>query len=104
MQWPAEWPANALIAQRCALWATRQRRVKEFAHVVGRRQWTEGADIADRDVLAAAAPDAGLDAAAMLNAIAAPELKEQLRGVTEAAWSIGVRGVPTVRVGNALFF
>ncbi len=104
MHWPAQWPANALVAQRCALWATRRRRVKEFAHSVGHRQWAEGADIADREVLAAAASDAGLDAAEMLQAVAAPELKEQLRAVTQAAWDAGVRGVPTVRVGDALFF
>jgi 2-hydroxychromene-2-carboxylate isomerase len=104
MHWPAVWPANALAAQRCALWAARQRRLEEFAHLVARRQWTEGANIADREVLAAAASDVGLDAAEMAAAIATPELKEQLRSVTEAAWEAGVRGVPTMRVGDALFF
>jgi 2-hydroxychromene-2-carboxylate isomerase len=75
-----------------------------FARAVCRRQWTEGADIADRDVLAAAAVEAGLDGAGMLGAIQAPELKEHLRGVTERAWEAGVRGVPTLRVGEELFF
>jgi 2-hydroxychromene-2-carboxylate isomerase len=104
MTWPGGWPANALGAMRCAVWADRQHRLAAFAHAVCRRQWAEGADIADRDVLAACATEAGLDAAEMLAAIQAPELKEQLRSVTERAWEAGVRGVPTLRVGESLFF
>jgi 2-hydroxychromene-2-carboxylate isomerase len=104
MDWPPEWPANALRAMRCATWAGRQRRLPDFARVVGRRQWTQGADIADPDVLAACAREAGLDAGAMLEAIRTPELKEQLRATTEGAFGDGVRGVPTVRVGERLFF
>lgn len=104
MAWPPDWPANALSAMRCATWAARQRRLAEFAHVVGRRQWTQAADIADLDVLGACAREAGLDAGAMLEAIRAPELKEQLRTTTERAFQDGVRGVPTVRVGEQLFF
>jgi 2-hydroxychromene-2-carboxylate isomerase len=104
MDWPPDWPANALSAMRCATWAARQRRLPEFARVVGRRQWTQAADIADRDVLAACAREVGLDAEAMFEAIQAPELKEQLRAATERAFGDGVRGVPTVRVGERLFF
>jgi 2-hydroxychromene-2-carboxylate isomerase len=104
MTWPSAWPANALAAMRCAIWTARQHRLAPFAHVVCRRQWAEGADIADREVLAACATEAGLDGAEMLAAIQASELKEQLRSVTEGAWEAGVRGVPTLRIGQALFF
>jgi 2-hydroxychromene-2-carboxylate isomerase len=104
MDWPADWPANALVAMRCATWAARQRGLPEFARIVGRRQWTQAADIADLGVLAACAREAGLDAEAMLEAIRTPELKEQLRATTERAFQDGVRGVPTVRVGERLFF
>jgi 2-hydroxychromene-2-carboxylate isomerase len=104
MRWPDAWPANALAAMRCAIWARRQGRLEAFAREVGRRQWTEAADISDLDVLAACATTVGLDAAAMLATIREPELKEQLRSVTERAWEAGVRGVPTLRVGEALFF
>jgi 2-hydroxychromene-2-carboxylate isomerase len=104
MDWPADWPANALSAMRCATWAARQRRLAEFARIVGRRQWTAAADITDPDVLAACAEEAGLDAGSMLQAIQAPELKEQLRATTERAFQDGVHGVPTLRVGEQLFF
>src|SRR6202012_4653858 len=75
MDWPPDWPANALSAMRCATWAARERGLDRFANVVGRRQWTEAADIADLDVLVACAGEAGLDAEAMLEAIRTPELK-----------------------------
>ena len=104
MTWPDDWPANALAAMRCSVWAERQGRLGRFARVVCRRQWVEGANIADREVLAASATEAGLDGAAMLEAIQAAELKEQLRSATERAWEAGVRGVPTLRVGEAVFF
>jgi 2-hydroxychromene-2-carboxylate isomerase len=104
MSWPPDWPANALSAMRCAIWAERQRRLTPFAREVVRCQWTEGADISDPDVLAACATAVGLDAAEMLQAIQAPELKEHLRSVTERAWEAGVRGVPTLRIGERLFF
>ena len=71
---------------------------------MARRQWTEAADISDLDVLGACATAVGLDAAEMLEAIRAPELKEQLRSLTERAWEAGVQGVPTLRVGEQLFF
>ena len=76
----------------------------QFAHVVGRRQWTEAADIADLEVLIECAREAGLDVDAMREAIRTPELKEQLRATTERAFEDGVRGVPTVRVGERVFF
>ncbi|MGH2893824.1 MAG: 2-hydroxychromene-2-carboxylate isomerase [Solirubrobacteraceae bacterium] len=104
MHWPPEWPANALNAMRCATWVGRPRRLAQFAHVVGRRQWAEAADIAELNVLADCATEAGLDAAAMLEAIRAPELKEQLRATTDRAWRDGVKGVPTLGIGDQLFF
>jgi 2-hydroxychromene-2-carboxylate isomerase len=104
MLWPSEWPANALSAMRCAVWAARQRRLAAFAQIMGQRQWTHGADIADLDVLVACAGEAGLDATAMLEGIQAPELKEDLRATTERAWQAGVQGVPTLRIGAKLFF
>jgi 2-hydroxychromene-2-carboxylate isomerase len=104
MDWPPDWPANALAAMRCATWAGRKRRLEEFAQVVGRRQWAHAADIADVEVLAGCAGEVGLDAEEMLHDIQMPELKEQLRATTERAWQAGVKGVPTVGVGERLFF
>ena len=31
MDWPPQWPANALSSMRCAIWAVRRRRLPPFA-------------------------------------------------------------------------
>jgi protein-disulfide isomerase len=47
---------------------------------------------------------AGLDAAALTAAIADPAVKDDLRARTDAALALGVRGVPTVAVGDRLLY
>jgi 2-hydroxychromene-2-carboxylate isomerase len=102
--WHAHWPINTLSAMRAATWAKREGRVREFATVAFRAHFANGEDLADLAVLAACAERAGLDGGAMVEAIATPELKDALKQVTQAAWDAGVRGVPTLRIGDALFF
>lgn len=104
LRWPAGWPGNGLMAMRCATWAGEQGRGEAFARAVFDRQFVDGADIADLDVLLECAGDAGLDAKALSAALARRALKESLRQATERAWDDGVRGVPTVRIGDALFY
>lgn len=104
MHWPAVWPANGLMAMRCATWAQRQGRGWAFARVVFRRQFVHGADITDIAVLLEAALEAGLDPDALREAYEDAAVKQALRDVTEDAWALGVRGIPTVRVGSALFY
>ena len=102
--WPDRWPGNSLAAGRAATWAKREGAGREFARAVYRRQFAGGADITDLDVLAAAAGDAGLDPAQLGPAIATQEIKDALRRSTEAAWERGVHGVPSIRVGERIFF
>jgi 2-hydroxychromene-2-carboxylate isomerase len=104
LRWPADWPTDGLAAMRCATWACERRRGEAFARVVFERQFTEGADIADLDVLLACAGEVGLDVGALARDLRLPALKGSLREATERAWEAGVRGVPTVRVGEALFY
>jgi 2-hydroxychromene-2-carboxylate isomerase len=104
LRWPEGWPADGLIAMRCATWACEQGRGEAFARAVFERQFVAGADIADLDVLLGCAGDAGLDAEALRAALELPSLKESLREATDRAWGEGVRGVPTVRIGRVLFY
>lgn len=104
LRWPADWPANGLVAMRCAVWAGEQGRGDAFARTVFDKQFVEGADIGDLDVLFGCAGDAGLDVEALSAALQLPALKEALRKSTDRAWEDGVRGVPTVRIGDVLFY
>jgi 2-hydroxychromene-2-carboxylate isomerase len=92
--WPPGWPADGLPAMRAATWAAQRGTLDAFAAELFRRQFAEGADIADPAVLAAAA---GVEQAELLAAVADPVVKSALRETTDAAWDAGVRGVPTLR-------
>jgi 2-hydroxychromene-2-carboxylate isomerase len=104
LRWPPGWPGNGLPAMRAATWAKREGRADAFARAVFHLQFATGADIAELAVLAAGAEHAGLDPAALPDAIAAPEIKDELRRATDAAWAAGVRGVPTLRLGERLYY
>lgn len=101
MDTPASHPFNPLALLRLA-WAcapeggTPNRRVCEavFRHV-----WRGGADAADPARVAALAQSlaAGRDAAG-------EAVKQQLRAATDEAMSLGIFGVPTLQVGERLFW
>jgi 2-hydroxychromene-2-carboxylate isomerase len=104
LAWPTDWPAHSLAANRAATWAKSQGAVGPFARAVYRRQFSQAADIADIEVLAVAAEEVGLDPDRLHEAVTRQEIKDALRRATDGAWDAGVRGVPSVRVGDRLFY
>ena len=102
--WPAGWPVNGLAAMRAATWAKRQGRTHEFALAVFDQEFVHGRDISEPATLRAAALEAGLDPERLADAIGSPDLKEQLRQATDAAWRAGVRGVPSLRIGATIYY
>ena len=101
---PPGWPSDALAAMRAAVWAARQGRGGEFARAVCRAEFVHGRDPTDLDMLAECAAHAGLDARALPQAIQRPEIKDDLRRRTAAAWDAGVRGVPTLLAGGVIYY
>lgn len=101
---PPGWPSDALAAMRGAVWAARQGRLPAYAHAVFRAQFVDGRDPTDLGVLAACASQAGLDGGELTEAIARPEIKDELRRATGAAWDAGVRGVPTLIARGVLYY
>jgi 2-hydroxychromene-2-carboxylate isomerase len=104
LRWPPSWPANGLVAMRCALWAKQQGAADAFARAVFRREFGRGEDISDMPVLLDCAREAGLDADAMARELELAPVKEALREATQAAWDAGVRGVPSLKVGESIFY
>ena len=101
--WPEGWPVNSLQAMRAATWATQQGAGATFARAAYRREFAEGRGLGE-DLLAEAAEEAGLDPGALLTATADDAVKLELRRATEAAWAVGVQGVPTLEAGRRLYF
>ena len=104
LTWPEDWPAQTLGPARAAAWAHRQGATQAYLRAYWHRVFAMGSPAGDMTTLTATAQDAGLDATALPEAIGEPELKDALREWTDAAWAIGVRGIPTLAAGDELFY
>jgi 2-hydroxychromene-2-carboxylate isomerase len=104
MRWPDPWPSNYLEAMRATTYAFSVGRGREFALSAFRRGFQRGCDLSITANVLAAARDAGLDPAEVQEAIRDPQIKRSLRDATDAAFELGVFGVPTVAIGSELFW
>ncbi|MEA2399045.1 MAG: hypothetical protein QOK25_2601 [Thermoleophilaceae bacterium] len=105
VRWPDPWPPNGLHAMRAATLAERIGCGRELALAAFRLAFTEGADLGDPEVIRLAAARASADDAdAIVAGIAGQDVKDELRDNTAAAVELGVIGVPTLAVGERLFW
>jgi 2-hydroxychromene-2-carboxylate isomerase len=100
--WPPTWPAWSAAPARAAVWAAQGGVLEPYLTAYWRRVFAEGAEPADGATLAGAAAEAGLDPGRLPAAIADPGLKAALREATDAAWTRGVRTIPTLDHDGAL--
>ncbi|PCC72585.1 2-hydroxychromene-2-carboxylate isomerase [Nannocystis exedens] len=101
LRMPPNHPMRTVAALRCVLAAGLH---LPLVHRIYRAYWDENADIGDREVLARALAEVGLDAAAILARAESPAIKDELRRRTDEAIARGVFGVPTYFVGDQLFW
>jgi 2-hydroxychromene-2-carboxylate isomerase len=104
IRWPDPWPSNYLFAMRVATYAFRQGRGREFTLRAFRLAFQDGNDLAISKHVLQAAADAGLDPRAAEEATQDSEVKLALRAATDAAHALGIFGVPTIAVGDELFW
>ncbi len=106
VRWPEGWPREtySLAPLRAMLLAERRGLLKPLTLALYRRAFVEGRSLAELDSVLAAAEEAGLGADSVRDAIDDPELKQRLRETTDEALALGVHGVPTVAVGEQLFW
>jgi 2-hydroxychromene-2-carboxylate isomerase len=104
MRWPDPWPSNYLTAMRATTFAFNEGRGREFAMHAFRAGFQQGKDMSIAAHVFDAARQAGLDRDEVERATQDPGLKQQLRDATDAAHELGVFGVPTVAIGEELFW
>jgi 2-hydroxychromene-2-carboxylate isomerase len=104
IRWPEGWPNNTLNAMRVAVWAQQIGRTVAFSLAAFRQAFAGGKDLSDIDYVLMAAAACELHPNAVLKAIDTQSVKDRLREVTQAAYDRGVRGVPTIAVGDELFW
>jgi 2-hydroxychromene-2-carboxylate isomerase len=104
VRWPDPWPGNYLMAMRAATFAECNALGREFAICAFRHAFREGRDLSLPEHVLEAAHQVGLDPREVADATREPEIKLALREATDAAHSGGVFGVPTIVIGDELFW
>ena len=103
---PDAWPVESwsLVPLRAALVADERGLLREFSRAAYRISFVESRSLAELDNVLAAAREAGLEQDEVRDGIARPEIKQRLKGNTEEALARGVTGIPTVAIGDELFW
>jgi 2-hydroxychromene-2-carboxylate isomerase len=104
VRWPDGWPNNTLKAMRAAVFAQSIGRAVAFSLAAFRQAFAGGKDLSDVDNVLIAAAACELHPNAVLKAIETQSVKDKLRAVTVEAYDRGVRGVPTIAVGDELYY
>jgi 2-hydroxychromene-2-carboxylate isomerase len=104
VRWPEPWPANCLKAMRVATYAQQIGRTVAFALAAFRQAFAGGKDLSEVDNVLIAAAACELHPKAVLQGMELQSTKDRLRQNTQDAYDLGVRGVPTVAVGDQLFW
>lgn len=104
IRWPDPWPANTLTAMRAATFAKRTGRTVAFALAAFRQAFAGGRDLSQLDNVLLAAAACELHPRAVLKGIESRSVKDELRAATEEAIARGVTGVPSIAVGERVFW
>lgn len=106
VRYPVGWPADtySVAPLRAALLASDQDQRRAVSLELYRTAFAEGQHLGDEEVVLDAAERAGMDREAVRVGIQRQQIKDQLRSDTDEALARGVAGVPTVAVGDELFW
>jgi 2-hydroxychromene-2-carboxylate isomerase len=104
IKWPEPFPANTLLAMRAATYAKEIGRGPSFSLAAFRQAFAAGRDLTEPDNVLIAAAAAEMHPRAVLSAVERDSVKRRLREATERAGQLGVRGVPSVVIGDQVFW
>jgi 2-hydroxychromene-2-carboxylate isomerase len=102
--WPEPWPGNTLAAMRAATFAKQTGRSVSFALAAFRQAFAAGRDLSETDNVLLAAAACELHPNAVIKAVQTEAVKGALREATERAAALGVIGVPSIAVGEEVFW
>ena len=104
VRWPEAWPQSTLTPMRAAIFAQKAGRAVAFSLAAFRQAFAGARDLSDTDNVLIAAAACELHPNAVLKGIQSRSVKDGLREATERAAERGVTGVPTLAVGDRLFW
>jgi 2-hydroxychromene-2-carboxylate isomerase len=106
VRYPEGWPIESysLLPVRAATYAKESGRVVSFSLAAFRQHFAAGRDLSELDNVLLAAAACELHPNAVTKGMETASVKDRLRRATEEAIQLGVVGVPTVAVGERLFW
>lgn len=104
VRWPDPWPPNGLFAMRVAIFAKEIGRTVAFSLAAFRQAFAAGRDLGEPDNVLIAAASVELHPNAITKAVSRQAIKDRLREATDEAGERGVTGVPSVVVGDEVFW
>jgi 2-hydroxychromene-2-carboxylate isomerase len=106
VRYPEGWPvaSYSLTPIRAATYAKESGRVVSFSLAAFRQAFAAGRDLSDPDNVLLAAAACELHPKAVLKGIETKSVKERVRAATEEAVELGVTGIPTIAIGDELFW
>jgi 2-hydroxychromene-2-carboxylate isomerase len=102
--WPDPWPGNTLFAMWAATFAKQTGRTVSFALAAFRQAFAAGRDLTDPENVLVAAAACELHPNALTKAVETKGVKDGLREATDGAAELGVKGVPSLVVGERVFW
>ena len=93
---------NTMDSHRLMRWASDEGRADQLAETLFRRNFKDGEDLGDPEVLIAAAEEVGMDPGRVRARLATDEDRDSIAQQDEAARRAGVSGVPTFVFDNKL--
>ena len=105
-RWIDGWPIEtySLLPLRAAVFAAGAGRVVSFSLAAFRQFFAAGRTLAELDNVLIAAAASELHPRAVTKGIESRTVKDELRAATDEAIALGVPGVPTVAIGDQLFW
>lgn len=103
IRWPGRWPPDSHDAMLAATYAKRIGRAVAFSLAAFRQAFAGGRDLGDRDTLLIAGAACEIHPTALLKALGMESVTAGLAAATARARKAGVRSLPAVEVGDAVF-
>lgn len=104
ISWPDPFPGNTLYAMRVATFAKEIGKTVSFSLAAFRQAFAGGRDLSAPDNVHIAAAAAEMHPRAIEAAVGRDTIKAALRDATDRAGDLGVFGVPSVVVGDEVFW
>jgi 2-hydroxychromene-2-carboxylate isomerase len=106
VRWPAGWPKESysLQAMRAATFAKDVGKAVAFSLAAFRQQFNGGRPLSDFDNVLIAGAACELHPKALTQAVERQAIKDRLKEATDEAIAFEVPGVPSVRVGDRVFW